>query len=74
VQVGSGTYTVVGDRLTQTAKDESSDPRRDAYDGVTYTRATAALHEHGFGTRGLHRVGQVIPRVTELIEPLTTDN
>ena len=39
---GIYTYTLEGDKLTQTAKDEPCDPRRDAYDGVTYTRETTS--------------------------------
>ena len=39
---GIYSYTLEGDRFTQTAKDEPCDPRRDAYDGVTYTRETTS--------------------------------
>jgi hypothetical protein len=39
---GIYTYTLEGDKFTQTAKDEPCDPRRDAYNGVTYTRETTS--------------------------------
>jgi hypothetical protein len=39
---GIYTYTLEGDKFTQTAKDEPCDPRREAYDGVTYTRETTS--------------------------------
>jgi hypothetical protein len=39
---GIYTYTLEGDKLTQTAKDEPCDPRRAAYDGETYTRETTS--------------------------------
>jgi hypothetical protein len=39
---GTYTYTLEGDKFTQTAKDEPCDPRRDAYNGVTYTRETTS--------------------------------
>jgi hypothetical protein len=39
---GIYTYTLENGEFTQTATDEPCDPRRDAYDGVTYTRQTAS--------------------------------
>ena len=39
---GIYTYTLENGQFTQTAKDEPCDPRRDAYDGVTYTRQSTS--------------------------------
>jgi len=39
---GTYTYTLENDQITQTATDEPCGPRKDAYDGVTYTRETVS--------------------------------
>jgi hypothetical protein len=39
---GIYSYTLEGDKFTQTAKDEPCGPRSDAYNGVTYTRETTS--------------------------------